>query len=104
MIGNNISLVSRRAWPQGEAMTLAIPIAGWAGAALLLAAYLLLSLRRIAATGPAFQLANVVGGGGVALHSASNGAWASAALNLIWIAIGVVALVRRPRTADREPG
>jgi hypothetical protein len=103
MIGKNISLVSRRASTQDAAVTMTIPIAGWAGAALLLAAYSLLSLRRIAATSPAFQLANVVGSGGVAFHSASNGAWASAALNLLWIAIGIVALVRRQRTVNREP-
>ena len=84
-------------------MTVAIAIAGWTGAAVLLAAYTLVSLHRIAPTAPAFQLANVVGSGGVALHSASNGALASATLNLIWIAIGIAALMQRARTANREP-
>ena len=102
MTAKNISLVLRRRVTQDDAVTVVIAIAGWTGAALLLAAYALVSLRRIAASAPAFQLANIVGGSGVALHSASNGAWASAVLNLIWIAIGLAALVRRARASNKE--
>lgn len=76
-------------------MTASIAIAGWSGAVVLLAAYALVSLRRLAGESNAFQIMNVVGAAGIALNSGSNGAWASAVLNLVWIAIGIVALVRR---------
>jgi len=39
----------------------------------------------------------------IALHWGSNGAWASATLNLVWIAIGIGALARRFSRA-RRPG
>jgi hypothetical protein len=80
-------------------VTAAIAIAGWSGAAVLLAAYALLSLRRLTGDGNAFQIMNIVGAAGIALNSGSNGAWASATLNLVWIAIGVAALARRASRA-----
>jgi hypothetical protein len=84
-------------------MTAAIEIAGWTGAGVLLAAYALVSLRRLTGDGPVFQIMNIIGAAGIALNSGSNGAWASAALNLVWIAIGIAALARRAaRARPRE--
>jgi hypothetical protein len=80
-------------------MTAAIAIAGWSGAGILLAAYALVSLRRLTSDGNAFQIMNIAGAAGIAVNSGSNGAWASAVLNLVWIAIGLAALARRPRRA-----
>lgn len=74
-----------------------IDIAGWFGAALLLAAYALVSVRRLAAEGALFQGMNLAGGAGLAANSAAAGAAPSVAVNLIWIAIGVVALLRLRR-------
>jgi hypothetical protein len=82
-------------------MTAAIAIAGWSGAAILLAAYALISLRRLTADGSAFQIMNIAGAAGIALNSGSNGAWASAVLNLVWIAIGIAALARRAARSRR---
>lgn len=84
-------------------MTAAIEIAGWSGAAVLLAAYALVSLRKLKGDGVVFQIMNMLGAAGIALHSGTNRAWASASLNLVWIAIGVVALARRTSRA-RQPG
>ena len=84
-------------------MTAAIEVAGWSGAGILLAAYALVSLRRLTGDSNAFQIMNIVGAAGIALNSGSNGAWASATLNLVWIAIGIAALTRRASRA-RRPG
>jgi len=82
-------------------VTAAIAVAGWSGAAILLAAYALISLRRLPPDGSAFQILNIAGAAGIALNSGSNGAWASAVLNLIWIAIGIAALARRAARSRR---
>ncbi len=80
-------------------MTAAVKIAGWSGAGVLLAAYALVSLRKLTGDGALFQIMNILGAAGIALHSGTNRAWASVAVNLVWIAIGLVALARRWRRA-----
>ena len=84
-------------------MTAAIEIAGWSGAGVLLAAYALVSLRKLTGDGVVFQIMNIVGAAGIAVNSGSNRAWASAVLNLVWIAIGAVALARRTRVRRAGP-
>ena len=84
-------------------MTAAIEIAGWSGAGILLVAYALVSQRRLTGDGNAFQIMNIVGAAGIAVNSGSNRAWASAVLNLVWIAIGTVALARRTRVRRARP-
>jgi hypothetical protein len=78
-------------------VTVAIEIAGWSGAGIMLVAYALVSLRRLSGDSNAFQIMNIAGAIGIALNSGSNGAWASAVLNVVWIAIGLAALARRAR-------
>jgi hypothetical protein len=77
-------------------MTLALwmEVVGWIGGALILAAYFMLSAGKLDAKSPAYQWLNVVGALGFIANSSWNGAWPSAALNVIWVGIGVVALVR----------
>lgn len=70
---------------------------GWAGAGVLLAAYALVSARRLAGDGVAFQAMNIGGAVALAVNSAANGAWPSAVLNVIWVAIGAVAVFRLAR-------
>jgi hypothetical protein len=80
-------------------------IAGWIGAILLLTAYALVSLRRLAGNGVLFQVLNVAGSTGLAAASIAGGVWPSVAVNVVWIGIGVVILVRlavRRRAATRE--
>jgi len=81
---------------------LAVDVIGWLGAALLLAAYVLVSVGRIEGRGAAFQYLNLAGGAGLATNSAVNHAFPSAVLNVIWMAIGAVVLVRRPAGARRR--
>jgi hypothetical protein len=71
-----------------------INVIGWIGMALLISAYALVTASRIHATGRAFQLMNLFGGGFLMVNSAWYGAWPSAALNLVWVCIGTVGLVR----------
>ncbi|MEW9548907.1 hypothetical protein [Nonomuraea sp. NPDC050783] len=82
-------------------MDLLLTAAGWAGAAVLLAAYALVSSGRIAGDGMAYQLMNLFGSVGLMVNSAWSAAWPSAGLNLIWAAIGVAAIVKLGRTGAR---
>ncbi len=78
-------------------MKTAVEVIGWAGAALLLSAYALLSAGRLRAESVRYQLMNVLGSAGFVVNSGWNGAFPSAAMNLIWIGIGLYALRHRRR-------
>jgi len=73
---------------------IAIEIIGWASAVMILVAYGLLSAGKLSGKSVSYQVMNVVGATGFVLNSGYNGAIPSAALNVIWIGIGVAALVR----------
>jgi hypothetical protein len=75
-------------------LELAIEAIGWVAALLILAAYGLLTADKLTAQSPAYQWMNVIGAAGFILNSGWNGAWPSAALNVIWMGIGAVALWR----------
>ncbi len=79
-----------------------IDIAGWIGAILLLLAYALVSSRRLAGDSVRFQLLNLSGGLLLAVNSGYHGALPSVAVNVIWIVIGLAALVgaRRRRRSN----
>ncbi|MEO5808670.1 MAG: hypothetical protein ABIR51_01085 [Sphingomicrobium sp.] len=69
-------------------------VVGWIGGALILTAYGMLTAGKLDAKSPAYQWMNVVGAAGFIANSSWNGAWPSAVLNIIWVGIGVVALIR----------
>jgi len=69
-------------------------VVGWIGGTLILAGYFLLTNGKLDARSPTYQWLNVIGAIGFIANSSWNGAWPSAALNVIWVGIGVVALVR----------
>ena len=75
-------------------LDLFMEVVGWIGALLILAGYGLLSAGKLDARSPAYQWLNVIGAVGFILNSGWNGAWPSAALNVVWVGIGLVALVR----------
>ena len=75
--------------------------AGWGGAAALLVAYGLASTGRLPATGRAFQNLNLLGSAALAANSGYHGAWPSAVLNLVWMAIAVATLTRRVVAPER---
>jgi hypothetical protein len=77
-----------------SAIELAVEVAGWIGAALILLAYLLLSMGKLTGQSPLYQWMNVVGAAGFTINGWWHGALPSAALNVIWMMIGGVALWR----------
>jgi hypothetical protein len=78
---------------------LLVEAAGWTGAALILAAYLLVSLGRVTGQSRLYQTMNVVGAAGFVVNGWWHGAIPSASLNLVWLAIGAFALWRIRRRA-----
>ncbi|MEP6785022.1 MAG: hypothetical protein ABI898_04690 [Sphingomonadales bacterium] len=74
-----------------------IEVVGWAGALLILGAYILLSTGRLDGRSRAYQWMNVVGAAGFVVNSGWNGALPSAVLNVVWMGIGFLTLwqVRR---------
>lgn len=76
---------------------------GWAGAALILGAYALLTAGRLSADSAAYQGMNVAGAAGFVVNSGWNGAIPSAALNVVWAGIGLFALIRLKRRTGRGP-
>jgi hypothetical protein len=73
---------------------LAIEVAGWAGAVLILLAYLLLSAGRFTGQSLAYQAMNVVGAAGFVINGWWHGALPSATLNVLWLMIGLFAAIR----------
>ena len=84
-------------------MGMVTEVVGWGGAGCLLLAYALLSAGRLAA-GARFQLLNLAGSAGLLLNGAAHGAWPSAALNLVWLAVGVAAIRKAPAQDPPVPG
>ena len=75
--------------------------AGWAGAVALLLAYGLVSSGRLDGRSTRFQLLNLAGAIGLLANGIWHGAWPSAALNAVWLVIGIIAMSRpkvRPGT------
>ena len=75
-------------------LEIAVEVAGWAGASLILGAYLLLSMGRLTGQSLLYQGMNVAGAAGFIVNGWWHGAVPSAALNVVWMLIGGVALWR----------
>ena len=70
---------------------IAVEVAGWAGAVLILLAYLFLSAGKLTGQSLVYQGMNVVGAAGFVINGWWHGAIPSAALNVLWLLIGAVA-------------
>ena len=73
------------------AVELAVEILGWAGASLILLAYLLLSAGKLTGQSLVYQGMNIVGAAGFVVNGWWHGAIPSAALNVLWLLIGAFA-------------
>jgi hypothetical protein len=82
-------------------MNVWIEAIGWSGALLILGAYGLISAGKLEARSPLYHLMNIVGAAGFIVNSGWNGALPSAALNVVWVCIGLWALLRG-RRADND--
>ncbi len=85
-------------------MKLAVEVIGWTGALLILGAYALLSAGKLRARSVSYHLMNILGAAGFVMNSGWNGALPSAAMNVIWIGIGIYALWQRRRVqSETQP-
>jgi hypothetical protein len=73
---------------------IAVEVAGWTGASLILLAYLLITAGKLSGQSAVYQWMNVVGAAGFIVNGWWHGAIPSAVLNVIWMLIGAVALLR----------
>jgi hypothetical protein len=71
-----------------------VTTSGWLGAGLLLLAYAAVSEGRLHPAGAGFQVLNLLGSAGLTVNSGCHRAWPSAALNAVWILVGLMALRR----------
>ena len=82
-------------------MKVLIEIIGWTAAAMMLSAYMLLTSRRLSSSSGVYQWLNVLSGAGFIVNSGWNGAYPSAFLNLIWMAIGLYGVFTGKRTQPK---
>ena len=82
-------------------MKILIEIIGWSAAAIILSAYLLLTSGRLRSASALYQWLNVFSGAGFIVNSGWNGAYPSAALNFVWMAIGLYGVFRGARVLPR---
>lgn len=75
-------------------VTWLITIVGWAGAVSVLLAYLLLLRHRTGPDSHLYLTLNFAGSACLAVSTSAAHAWPSAAVNLIWLAIGIAPLIR----------
>ena len=73
---------------------IAVEVAGWIGASLILLGYLLLSAGKLTGQSLTYQGMNVVGAAGFVVNGWWHGAIPSAALNILWLLIGAIATWR----------
>lgn len=71
-----------------------IEIVGWAGAILILGAYVLVSTGRLSGESALFQWMNAVGAAAFVANTAWHGAVPSMVLNIVWSAVGFLTLFR----------
>jgi hypothetical protein len=72
-----------------------IETVGWVAAAMMLLAYLLLTMGKITGRSNLYQWLNVLSGAGFIVNSGWNGAYPSASINVVWVAIGLYGLFGR---------
>ena len=74
-----------------SAIELAVEVAGWAGALLILLGYLLITAGKLTGSSLLYQAMNIVGAAGFAINGWWHRALPSTALNIVWLLIGVIA-------------
>lgn len=85
-------------------MPLFVNLLGWAGAALMLYGYAMVSMSRMAGDGMPYQVINLMGAVALMVNTAYLAAWPSAILNVVWGAIGLVAIGRMAGARTRRKG
>lgn len=73
-------------------MRIAVEVVGWAAAVMMLTAYVLLNTGRVTSKSKIYQWLNVLSGAGFVVNSGWNGAYPSAAINVVWMGIALYGL------------
>ena len=76
-----------------------IDVIGWAGAVALLAAYGLVSAKRLDGDSLMFQLLNLIGAIFLIVNTAYYGAFPSTFVNVVWIGIALVTIIHVKKKA-----
>jgi len=72
-----------------------IEIIGWLAAAMMLSAYLLLTMGKVSARSNLYHWFNALSGAGFIINSGWNGAYPSAFINVVWMLIGLYGVFGR---------
>lgn len=75
-------------------MDMLIEPLGWLGAVTVLTAYAMLARGKMSSDSYTYHNANILGGLFLAVYATAKGAFASTFINIAWMVIGVIALVR----------
>lgn len=69
-------------------------IIGWFGALMILAAYFLVTIKKIEPTSKTYQFMNLLGAIGIVVNSLVHNAIPSASLNIIWALIAIYGIIK----------
>ena len=75
-------------------MKITIDIIGWAGSAMIVIAYILISLHKVNAASMIYQILNVVGSALLIVHTVYYHTMPAVALNVVWLCVGIIAIIR----------
>ena len=75
--------------------SLIVDILGWAGAAMLLSGYGLVSLKKLEGDSVHYQLLNLAGGALLIVNTLYYGSYPSSGVNIVWSLIAILSLSRR---------
>ena len=78
-------------------MDLLIEVLGWIGSIAVLIAYGLNSYQKLASNSIIFYLLNLTGGALLIIYSVYKEAFPNAFINVVWVVIAVIAIVRLPK-------
>lgn len=79
-------------------MNILIEIIGWIGSFLIVGAFGLNSLNKIASTAISYQLANLFGGICFIIHTLHHHAYPSVFVNTVWVFIAVIAILKAKKS------
>jgi hypothetical protein len=75
---------------------------GWAAAVALLVGYRLVTIGRVSGASVTYLVLNLFGSIGLGVSTAVAHAWPSAAVNVVWLGLGIGPLVRAVRVRARH--
>jgi hypothetical protein len=79
-----------------------IDIVGWICSAAVVSAYALISLNRLDSRSKVYQVLNLVGSMGLVVNTAYYRAYPSTFVNIVWLVIAALALVRIVSAVDQR--